>query len=123
MTVPTTYMYVAFPDRLVMTDNLLLVTEPETTAVTAFTVQTKHGSVAFVAVLGEDEDGTQASRRWVGTYHPSGAFMVSAWLAGQHLDTNDPASVHTFAAGAWSSVSVGSVTQVWYADGPGPEPA
>ena len=82
MTEPKSYMYVAFPDRLVMTDNLLLVTEPDSTAVTAFTVQSKNATVAFVSVLGDDEDGTQASRRWVGSYHESGAFMVSAWLAG-----------------------------------------
>jgi hypothetical protein len=117
MAEPKNYMYVAFPDRLVMTDNLLLVTEPASTAVTAFTVQSKNASVAFVSILGEDEDGTQAARRWVGTYHESGAFMVSAWLAGQHLDTNDPASVRTFAPGAWSSVAIGSVAQVWSTDG------
>ena len=118
MAEPKTTMYVAFSDRLVLTDNLLLVTDDAATAVTAFTVQTLDGAVGFISILGAGEDATQAARRWVGTYHESGAFMVSAWL-GQHLDTNDPASVITFAGGTWSSVRIGSVEQVWMGTGDG----
>jgi hypothetical protein len=111
--------FVAFSDRVVMTDDPATVDAE--LMVTAFTVMTRRSANIFAGAMDEGGDAKFAATRWVGNYLPSGVFTVRVWRDFRGRDEGEPEDIVSFAPGVWRTVD-GNYDVVLKNDVAGDEP-
>ena len=97
--------FVAFSDRVVMTDDVKLLGLEHTDEV--FTVCRPRRNVVFVGVIDEGTDALGAAGRWVGSYGVGGIFQAKFWADSRDREEGAPTDIVTFSPRAWRTVHSG----------------